>query len=199
MKLAENLSRSRGLAIWVGKRLSGLPYPTEDKNKLACACFDMVFEHNRSILELINKRLNGTASSLLRLVFDSYVRGEWLYRCASDKEVEQYQVDRLNKKFWQLIEDIENTPGYEEKLLSKSKELNWRKLNSLTHSGIAQLSHRFNGEYQEPNYSEEELNVVINYAKALVFFSILSVAEISDDKKLVEDVMEKAEIELSST
>ena len=57
---------------------------------------------------LVTNRLYGSAFVLIRSVFESYIRGVWLYRCASDTEIEAFKTDKLKKNFEELVQDIEN-------------------------------------------------------------------------------------------
>ena len=154
MKLANSIQDHRDLQRWFDQKLSELPYPNTARNRLACACFDMVLEHYKAITELLDLRLPGSALSLSRLLFESCVRGIWLHRCATENDIGRYERDRFGKKMHQLIADIEQTEGFESKTFSKAQVQTWGTLNSLTHSGYEQLGRRFIGNIQQPSYEE---------------------------------------------
>lgn len=193
MKLADSVREHRELQRWFDQHLSQLPYPNSPRNCLACACFDMVLEHYKAIAELINLRLPGSAFALSRLLFESCVRGVWLYRCATEHDVNRYERDKLNKKMYELIADVDETEGFEGNVFSKAKDQTWTSLNSLTHSGYEQLRRRFNGNIQEPNYSEPSQIIMLNHAKALAFISLYMVSLISGNSELQKAIDAKVE------
>ena len=163
---------------------------------MACACFDMVLEHYKAITELINLRLPGSAFSLSRLLFESCIRGVWLHRCATDQDVSRYERDKFDKKMFELIADIEKTEGFESKMFSKAKAQTWKSLNSLTHSGYEQLGRRFNGNIQEPSYTESDQINMLNHAKALAFIAVYMVSLVSENSVLQKAIDAKVEQEL---
>jgi hypothetical protein len=196
MKLVDSVQEHRQLQRWFDQQLSELPYPNSSRNRLACACFDMALEHYKAITELINLRLSGSEFSLSRLLFESCVRGVWLHRCATEQDVSQYERDRLNKKMFELIADVEKTDGFEGKSFSKAKAQTWKPLNSLTHSGYEQLGRRFNGNIQEPSYSESDQIIMLNHAKALAFISVYMVSLVSGNSELQKAIDARVEQDL---
>lgn len=196
MKLADSVREHRELQRWFDEQLSQVPYPNSPRNRLACACFDMVLEHYKAITELINLRLPGSAFSLSRLLFESCVRGVWLHRCATEQDVSRYERDKLNKKMFELIADVDKTEGFEGNVFSKAKDQIWKSLNSLTHSGYEQLRRRFNGNIQEPSYSEPDQIIMLNHAKALAFISVYMVSLVSGNPELQKAIDAKVEQEL---
>jgi len=193
MKLADSIRENRKLQRWFDCQLSELPYPNSARNRLACACFDMVLEHYKAITELVNLSLPGSAFSLSRLLFESCVRGVWLHRCATDNDVSRYEGDKFNKKMHKLIADFEQTDGFETKTFSRAQALTWGTLNSLAHSGYAQLGRRFNGDIQEPSYSESDQVIMLNHAKALAFIGVYMVSLVSENSELQNSMDAKVE------
>ena len=60
---------------------------------MAGALFDQVHEHHRAI-SCSKVPLDGSAFSLFRPTFETYVRRVWLLRCASEKEVRRFAKDK---------------------------------------------------------------------------------------------------------
>ncbi len=96
----------------------------------------------------------------------------------------------------ELIADVEKTEGFESQVLSKAKSRTWKPLNSLTHSGYQQLARRFNGNVQEPNYSDSDQFLLLNHAKALALLAVHMVALVSENAELEKAVSAKAGLEL---
>lgn len=196
MTLANSIQEHRDIQRWFDQQLSELPYPNSARNRLACACFDMVLEHYKAITELLNLRLPGSAFSLSRLLFESCVRGIWLHRCATENDIGRYERDKFGKKMYELIADVEKTDGFESKTFSKTQGKTWGTLNSLTHGGYEQLGRRFNGNIQEPSYAESDQMIMLDHAKALALIAVYMVSLVSENTELQKAVVAKVEQDL---
>ena len=125
--------------------------------------FSTAIEHFRSIIILIENNYFGSASTLVRSLFESYVKGIWFASCATEKDFLKLQQDKFEKPFGSLVSQLANTgrPG----LVSVKKDL-WCTLNSFTHSGSAQLSRRINPESFEiiPSYDNRLIVEILNFS-----------------------------------
>lgn len=196
MTLANSIQEHRDIQRWFDQQLSELPYQNSARNRLACACFDIVLEHYKAITELLNLRLPGSAFSLSRLLFESCVRGIWLHRCATENDIARYERDKFGKKMYELIADVEKTDGFESKTFSKVQVKTWGTLNSLTHGGYEQLGRRFNGNIQEPSYTESDQMIMLDHAKALALIAVYMVSLVSENTELQKAVVAKVEQDL---
>lgn len=75
MKLLE---KSERLIQWTDNLIDGIEISSDDRSRIAAGCFDIALENQKSIILLINKKLYGSAFSLVRVQFEAYVRGLWL-------------------------------------------------------------------------------------------------------------------------
>jgi len=192
MNIQELINKSEELIQWLDQQIDGLEISSEERTRLAAGCLDMALEHQKAIVLLVANKLYGSAFSLARLIFEAYVRGVWLQMCATDAEIEEYKNDKLKKNFASLIQDIENCDGFDEKVLSTAKTANWISMNSYTHSGYLQTVRRNKEETIEPNYTEEEINEVLNIANALGMLSALQVSLLAGKKELANGMLEKS-------
>jgi hypothetical protein len=96
--------------------------------------------HFSGIVLLSQHNMHGSASALLRLQFESYVRSAWLYYSATNTELthilkEDMVFPRINKMLHALqkIDDNEFTT-----IKEVNKDI-WNIMNDLTHGGIKQI------------------------------------------------------------
>lgn len=176
MNAQQELRAAHSLNAWILERLDEIEFSCADREFLSALCFDMVIEHHAAVSVLIGNNMYGTAFSVPRLLLDSFVRGCWLLHCASDKQVSDYKNDKHDVPFGKLIEELEETEGFKERVLSRLKVNSWNAMNSYAHSGIAQLSRRVRGDEITPNYSDEEIVEVLKLCGtfALMAFQHLS-------------------------
>ena len=124
-----------------------------------------------------------SAFALVRPLFEAFVRGVWLRHCATDEQIDLYVGDRLNLKFWQLLEVVEQVDGFRDGVLSGLKQNAWRAMNSYTHGGIQQAGRRTSGAYIEPDFAPAEIVEVIKLAGS---FCLLAFQQITIEAKRMD-------------
>jgi hypothetical protein len=175
-------TRSFQLYDWISKRLNDLEIPKDRKILIGVCCFDTAIEHQLAIATLVQSHVYGSAFALVRSTFESFVRGVWLSRCATEDEIDDYVSDKIDLKFYKILNDIEKLEGFRNGVLSKIKTDAWKVMNSYTHSGIEQASRRLTSNAIEPNYSNVEILSLLRIADA---FAILSFQQsVSDAGRL---------------
>jgi hypothetical protein len=176
---------------WATQRLDGLDISRDRRILLAVSCYDVAIEHHIGIAALLPSRINGSAFALVRPLFETFVRGVWLRHCATDEQIDQYVGDRLNLKFWQILEAVEKVDGFGDGVLSGLKKNAWRAMNSYTHGGIQQAGRRTSGAYIEPDFPAEEIIEVIKLAGSFCLLAFQQVAIEAKRMDLAELALEK--------
>jgi hypothetical protein len=169
------LRKAFKLHHWIARNLDGLEISREKRVRLAVSCYDVVFEHHLGIAVLLRSRINGSAFALVRPLFETFVRGAWLRHCATDKEIKEYISDRLDKKFQELIDEVETVDCFQDGVLGGLKNNAWKAMNSYTHGGIQQATRRTSGSYIKPDFTEEEVVEVIKVSGS---FALLAFQQI---------------------
>ena len=133
MKMANNqknsteiqaaVEKSKRIAVWIKEKLDGVTLNSSPRVVVASACLNIAMEHQFSISALIENCLYASAFALARPVFEAYVRGHWLFACATDAEVDDYIGGKLNRTFQSLIDGIEKDESLGN-VLSRVKEKN---------------------------------------------------------------------------
>jgi hypothetical protein len=149
--IAHLINRSKALSVWMSQNIDGMAIPADQRSRLAAGCLHLMLEHHDGIILLIDHGAYGSAFALLRLAFESYVRGVWLSQCATEEELEAFKKEKLGKSFGSLIKELEQRPGFSSGVLSIAKQQSWGFLNSLTHSGFAQVVRRHSAVALEAN------------------------------------------------
>lgn len=196
MKIQDNIRKSEALIQWMDQCIDGLEISSDERTRISATCFDVALEHQKSIVLLIANQLVGSAFSLVRLLFETYIRGLWLGKCASEKELKEYKKDKLNKTFFTLIQEIEQIEGFQEGILSKAKTVSWKVMSSYTHSGFYQSVRRNKSDTIEPSYDEDEILEVLGFANSIGMLTALQVALMADNEKLANELLERSKTEL---
>ena len=196
MNIQDNISKSEALIQWMDQRIDGLEISSDERTRISAACFDITLEHQKAIVLLVANQLIGTAFSLVRLLFEAYIRGLWLGKCASDQEIEKYKKNRLDKTFATLIQEIEQIEGFQEGVLSKAKTANWKAMNSYTHSGFFQSVRRNKDDTIEPNYDADEILEVLGFTNSIGMLTALQVSLMAGDEEFAKDLLKRSKTEL---
>jgi len=139
-----------------------------------------LFEHHDSTVLLLETGKNDASGfALARVLVETFYRGLWVYLCASDEQViEIRNGGEPYPRFIDMTQEVDRRLGGTRKL-----ELGrpiWSALNGFTHTGLEQLSRRFNSEGDlVPDYSLEEVLLVLSSGTMLVstmsqFFCVVS-------------------------
>jgi hypothetical protein len=188
-KVQDNIKKSEALIQRMDQRINGLEIGADERTRISAACFDIALEHQKAIALLIANQLIGTAFSLVRLLFEAYIRGLWIGKCAKDHEIESYKENRLEKPFGTLIQEIEQVEGFQEGVLSKAETASWRAMNSYTHSGFFQEVRRNKYETIEPNYDEDEITEVLGFSNAIGMLTALQIGLMAGDEAFAKDLL----------
>lgn len=198
MNIQAALACSTDLSKWLDGSIHGLDIPSGDREAMAGALFDQVHEHHKAVQLLLKSSLVGSAFSLVRPTLETFVRGVWLLRCASEEEVENFTKDKIvDKSFGDLIREIEAWPGYDVDVLSKVKTEGWSAMCSYAHGGYLQAVRRMTPDQITTNYLDGEMLEVINFSDAvamLAAFEIFSMAKRDDLNLAVLERMRAASL-----
>lgn len=161
---------------WMTPRLDGLEIKKGKRVLLSIGCLDQAIEHHLAICCLLKSKVNGSAFALVRLIFESYVRGVWLKNCASEAQLSQFQNDKLKPSFGDLVSSIEALEAFRSGMLGRLKKQAWTAMNSYTHTGFQQASRRFGKELIEPTYTDAEVLEVLKISGSFALLSFMQIA-----------------------
>lgn len=97
MSIAERTGEADELIRWLDEKIDGIAIPSELRFRVAGGYLDMALEHQKSIVLLVVNHLYGSALSLVRLIFEAYVRGVWLHHCASEADLKRFEKNKLKR------------------------------------------------------------------------------------------------------
>ena len=153
--------------------------------KASATLYCVALDHANGIKDCLVANSKASAFALLRVLFETYVRGMWLEKCANDTQLSKFiNEDKLvsneNKKitFRDMVLEVETAHGLPE-YLSEIAKGSWSGLNSLTHSGSIQLHNNFNGKAVKSQYGDNHIAEAIEFATfiaALAYEQLCSLA-----------------------
>ena len=196
-KLSVELSKACDLAAYISIRLHDISVSETLRNRIVGACFSVALDHFDALLMLLSRtpKLSSSAYTLMRPIFESYVRGICFLYCASDETIESFNQNKpyqLPKKIECLIQDLEQAGRFDKQLFNTYAE-NWSNLCDYAHTGLLQIQ-RWNTLHAiEPNYPDDEVIEVIKFTSALATLTAVSLSEgIAQNNALDQEFLEKA-------
>ena len=150
---------------WIDEACNGMAVPGDLRHRLGLAATDLLHEHARSILYLLNSKpdsppMVGSALALLRPLFEALVRSWLILYVRTDAEIDHHADggELPPYKMADKIKRIEAVAGLRhDGFLSKVMQGGfWSTLNGFAHGGIEQLARRVSPTHLGPNYSESD-------------------------------------------
>ena len=121
------------MVVWITEQGHHLPLPANRRARMALGCLDLAIEHQAAISLLAGKRLWGPAYALLKDLLDSFVLGVWLARCASEPDLDAFQLAGLRERsFDDVVGDVERVLGHSRGVLSKLCQSSWAMFGDFT-------------------------------------------------------------------
>jgi hypothetical protein len=158
------------IAMIINKRISN----KDAKETLILSFLDMSFEHMRAILFLLERELTGSAFALIRPFYETIFRGLWILSDnGSTKNIEKILNDKSTyPPTYTMMDNLDNFYTRTDFFTSIHKDW-WSSLCDYTHTGIRQLSRRWNsdGSLQSNNSDDEIIEVLVNMRKIFLVFT----------------------------
>lgn len=185
------LKAAEDLISRIGRQIEGIDIPATDRNRIAAGCFHQALEHHEAIVHLVRRNLLGSAMALVRPLFEVYVRGIWLGKCASRAELTAFQRGKISKTFDVVVKEIESHEGYNVGVLSEVKRNSWSAMNDFTHGGALQVIRRITSDSITPNYASEEVTDALNFAGVIGILSTSEVALLAGRQDIAVALLEE--------
>ena len=170
----------RTVVAWISEQTSGMPLPPDRRARMALGCLDLAIEHQAGICLLADKSLWGSVYALVRCMFDAFVRGVWLARCASELELESFELAGLRgKPFRDLVDEVERALGHSRGVLSKLRTSSWAIFSDFTNAGADPGRRRGDPNGNGRNYPAADTDQALRLATALGLLSATELAALS--------------------
>ncbi|WP_050470629.1 DUF6988 family protein [Herbaspirillum chlorophenolicum] len=171
----------------VGMIMQGINVPSDPRSKLSIGCLHSATEHQASITLLYSMQMYGSAFSLLRVLFESTIRGMWLSRAASEEDLKRF-INGVKKEFGDLVKEVEATAPDLNGSLTALKNLHWNAMNGFTHTGIHQVSRRHGATALGAFYAESDLMKLLKATSVLGILAYGEIIELSQSPEVLAKV-----------
>jgi len=132
----------QSVVIWLTAQDHDLSAPDSRRARAALGCLDLAIEHQTAISLLAAQNLWGPVYALLGRLLEAFVRGVWLARCATDDDLDSFQLTGLrDRNFEELVGDVERSLGSSRGVLSKLRRTAWAMFGDFADGASAGRSH----------------------------------------------------------
>lgn len=186
MILSERIKQAKEFGVWLHGRTNGRMFSGGVRERTAHAITQLSEDVADAILVLLEAQLPGPALSLVRPLFEGYVRGYWLLHRASDAQVEEFitgRCPRFSGLLGAISEDGESGGAW----IHANAESNLTAFHDLTHGGSEHVKRRVLEDSVEPAYPESELASLVELSNEVrIRIGAEMLARIGDEGSLVE-------------
>jgi len=162
VSLLKSIERAKEFGIWLHEKTNDRNIPSGIRERTGVSILQLSLDIDDAILVLLDTRLSGPALTLGRPLFESYVRGVWLLKFASNEEIEKF-INGKCPLFPDLLKAIGNDKISGGAWIHASKKANLNFFHDLTHGGSEHVKRRLTQEAIEPNYPELELEALVQF------------------------------------
>lgn len=187
----EALDRSTQFMSGIDAMLDGLRIKNGADSHASAALLHLSLEHFGAIVVLLRKQMSGSAAALLRLQYESLVRGMYFYQCASEGEAEKFFSGSEPPKIGVMIERLEKKPGFTSGVFSRFHLRGWKLLNSFTHGGSAQVQRRWSGSDLANNFSDSDRIEILKAARGMALVAATHAAIAFGSIDIANEIQEK--------
>ncbi len=157
MNLTGTLDKALCFMECIDEKLDGISLKNgAERYKISAGLLHLSLEHFGSIVILVEKNLNGSASALIRLQYEALIRGVWYQYCASDVQVERFSAGKNPPDIKTMINSIEAKLEFKNKAFTYVHESSWVTMNGYTHGGIEQIQRRYSDTEIKSRFTDEE-------------------------------------------
>lgn len=188
------LERASSLTDVLSAKLHELPMPATLRNRVAGACFAVALEHQQAVVVLSEHGppLYSSAFALVRPVYDSCMRGFWIFHCATEEQVESFSKDGKPPDMASLVSAVEKAANFDGKELSAVYSKHWGSFSSFTHTGGLQVQRWNTPTSIESNFEQSEIDEALEFTAALALLSAIGVASLANNDALAKELLEVA-------
>jgi hypothetical protein len=169
------LSNAEELVAFIATATHEIKMPATLRSRVAAACLGVALDHHHAITILVKSQRFASAFALTRIQFESFLRGSWIAQCATEEQVAKFSGTWEPQKVDEMIESLEDTPGYDSKTISAIKGLTWKSMNAYTHTGGLQIQRWQTESSVEPQYDTAEIEEVLKFSN---LFAALAAVEL---------------------
>lgn len=154
------------------------------------SAYQVCLSHCRSTLHLLECGVVATPLSLLRVLFEAFIRASWLCKVATDAQLQEFKEGKFIKfpakniiiKNIQLSSFIDG--GSVERFVNEHKEL----FDDFTHTGDMQILRRIQETVGNINESfvEEEILFIISFTSTILTNSVIKILELDERVEQIE-------------
>jgi len=174
------LPEYRNMLAYIDSKVDGLSFTASQRNLTASALYDVANEHGKAICTLFEKHLDASGFSMIRIQFDTFIRGAWLLHCSTESELKYFhEKDGIKLNFGEMVKAVEHSRDWPEQL-SEIKARSWRYLNSYTHGGQFQVSRRFDGKTIQAHHDAVQIDEAVRFSALLTFLGFCEMIEIAN-------------------
>lgn len=171
--------------------LDGSDFPDCNRNRISAAFFHLAMEHHGAIQLLVSYEpspLYGSAAALLRPQFESYVRGVWYHRCASEQDLVKFIQGTDPPKINKLLSDLETIPGYEGGELTSVKSDLWTLLCDLMHGGVSQVASRNCPTVITGNFTDDQVRGILHQAANISLLGSIALSKLLNNDAIANQL-----------
>ncbi len=174
----ERIQAAIELVEWIRVSVHDQPLTANERNLVAVPCYAITQDQHHAIVLLTDHQLFASSFALLRIAFESYIRGVWLSLCATDAEIEKFNNGWEPPNITKLLNDVEATPGFLKRFFHILKRKAGKQcvtsrtlVDCIHNAGIRAMQ-------SNPTTQTKKLRKFVQLSEILAIMSVIGLAEV---------------------
>ncbi|EPM4854081.1 DUF6988 family protein [Vibrio parahaemolyticus] len=163
---------------------SKLTTKSDDRNRLALGLMYTSNEHCCSIYELCGKNIPSSAFALLRPQLETYIRGLWIFNCASKEEINDIYAGKEFPRKNHMLDALTELEEFKDGLLKKKVNDMWGLLCDFTHGGGVQGAWHIGRHEIGSHFEKRQIDVLYGRACVISYLNSIAMAKVCNSEDI---------------
>lgn len=179
MTLESEIAKSEAWIRECTAHLQGITVTATERVRVAVSLLHLCVEHQMALQLLVENGLVGSAFALLRPLYESYIRGVWFARCATDADINAFLDGKQPPRIDALIVAVEGLDEFEGSQLAETKRQIGVNLNDFTHGGKIQVKARNTADEIVSNFHQDDVIRLLECAASVSLLASIATAALA--------------------
>jgi hypothetical protein len=182
--------------LWLGtlsKFIDGIIIDNSPRNGLAVSLCYISVRHYSAIVLLCERNLYGSAFSLLRAQYETYIRSIWLYHCATERQLQAPFRENCFPGIKKMLSALSANQDFNGLNPDKDADILWDLMCDFTHGGVKQIFMHSHGCTIEQNVSLESICGLLEKSSQLGLLVGVFIITLADNEALGRKMLESFE------
>lgn len=191
MTIEQQFVELNQLTIDFARTINRCQFPNIESRRWGAALLDQSHEHAAAIAHLFRLNLPGSALALLRGQLEMMIRGSWLWRIATEEDLERFLRPDAYPHIANILPLVERAVEDEDGVLSRIKDTHWPTLCDYAHGGTSLAGGRMDSDAVAVVYPDGLKSGWLRMSRFMFFFAAVETLHLAGEEEFAIEWTER--------